>query len=159
MDSKCPRAEFSTYSQSPYVGNPHCRSRSEGWPSKIKPIITTATKIELIRRLKACGLATIEATSFVSPEWIPQLADGAQVLGGIQDIIQDADDKNSYPVLVPNMRSLKNAIKSGAREVAVFVSASEGFSKRNINCTLEESFQRAENVVETALASKIRVRG
>lgn len=123
----------------------------------IKKVISTGTKIELIKRLAACGNSTIEATSFVSPRWVPQLADGAAVLRGVQHLLNRST--LSLPVLVPNTAGLRRAIQSGVKEIAVFVSASEGFSKRNINCSIAESLQRAHEVVTQATKAGIRARG
>lgn len=119
-----------------------------------KEIIPTNIKIEFINRLSACGLKTIEATSFVSPKWIPQMADHAEVLRGITQ-----KPGVSYPVLVPNMQGLTAAIDAGVKEIAIFTAASETFTKKNINCTIEESFERFAPIMSTAKAENIRVRG
>ncbi|KAF0312902.1 Hydroxymethylglutaryl-CoA lyase, mitochondrial [Amphibalanus amphitrite] len=116
--------------------------------------VPTAVKVELIRRLAGAGLRTIEAASFVSAKWVPQMADGAAVLAALP---RDAGVR--YPVLVPNMRGLRGAIDAGAEEVAVFGAASEAFSRRNINCSIEESFARFQPVVEAAREAGLRVRG
>ncbi len=116
--------------------------------------VPTATKIELIRRLSACGLPVVEATSFVSPKWVPQLADAPEVLDGLN--LQGA---TRHPVLVPNMKGLERALASGAREIAVFTAASERFSQKNTNCSIAESLERIKPVVEHALAHDITVRG
>ena len=121
-----------------------------------KQAIDTATKVELIRRLRACGLAAIEATAFVSPKWVPQMADAAEVLAAIKD---EAADRVAYPVLTPNEKGLAAAIAAGAREVAVFAAASESFSQKNINCSIAESLARYAPVIATAHAAGIRVRG
>ena len=107
--------------------------------------VPTATKIALIDKLSAAGLRTVEATAFVSPKWVPQMADNAEVMAGI---IRAPDV--SYPVLVPNMKGLEAALSAGAREVAVFGAASESFSRRNINCSIEESLERFAPVIEAA---------
>lgn len=125
----------------------------------ISKLVSTETKIELIQRLAKTGLSIVEATSFVSPKWIPQLADGAQVLRGIRPLIESTDKPIQFPVLVPNIKGLELAHRSGAKEVAVFVSATEGFSKKNINCTVDESLIRVQKVTERARALGIRVRG
>jgi len=117
-------------------------------------IIPTAAKIELIERLSATGLATIEATSFVSPKWIPQLADAAEVLTGIT-----RRPNIAYPVLVPNMRGYERARAAGAEEVAVFAAASEAFSLKNINASIAKSLHRFAPVLEAAQADGVRVRG
>jgi hydroxymethylglutaryl-CoA lyase len=117
-------------------------------------IVPVATKVELIERLADAGLRSIEATSFVSPKWIPQLADAAEVFTAIRQ--RPGVD---YPVLVPNLRGYERARAVGAREVAVFAAASEQFSQRNINASIEESMQRFGAVLDRALADGVRVRG
>ena len=119
-----------------------------------KTIIPAATKIELIDRLSHTGLATIEATSFVSPKWVPQLADAAEVFAGITKA-----PGVSYPVLVPNLQGYERAVAVGAREVAVFAAASEAFSRKNINATIDESIDRFLPVLERARADGVKVRG
>ncbi|MCQ4165377.1 hydroxymethylglutaryl-CoA lyase [Tahibacter harae] len=119
-----------------------------------KAIIPTAVKIELIDRLGETGLRSIEATSFVSPKWIPQLADAAEVFTGIA-----RRAGVSYPVLVPNVQGYERARAVGAEEVAVFAAASEAFSKANINASIEESITRFEPVLERARADGVKVRG
>jgi hydroxymethylglutaryl-CoA lyase len=119
-----------------------------------KTLLPTATKIELIDRLSATGLKTIEATSFVSPKWIPQLADAAEVFAGIQQA-----PGVSYPVLVPNLEGYARARAAGASEVAVFTAASEAFNRRNINASIDESIERFAPVVAQAKADGVAVRG
>lgn len=119
-----------------------------------KAIVPTATKIELIDRLSATGLRTIEATSFVSPKWVPQLADAVEVFAGITK-----KPGVSYPVLVPNLQGYERALAAGAREVAVFTAASEAFNRRNINASIDESIARFEPVLERAGVDGIAVRG
>jgi hydroxymethylglutaryl-CoA lyase len=119
-----------------------------------KTIIPAATKIELIDRLSATGLRTIEATSFVSPKWIPQLADAAEVFAGIAK-----RDGVAYPVLVPNLQGYERAREVGAREVAIFTAASEAFNRKNINASIDESIERFLPVLERAAADGVRVRG
>lgn len=117
-------------------------------------LVPTADKIALIDMLSDTGLTRIEATSFVSPKWVPQLADAAEVMAGItrkKGVI--------YSVLTPNMRGLERALESGADEVAVFASASEGFSQRNINCSIAESIERFRPVIDHAASAGVRVRG
>ena len=123
----------------------------------IKQTIPTPLKVEFIRRLASTGLSAIEPTSFVSPRWIPQLADGAEVMSQILPLAQQKDIRLS--VLTPNDMGLERAIQSGAKEVLVFVSASEGFSKSNTNCTIEEALERSQSVAESALKRGIAVRG
>jgi hydroxymethylglutaryl-CoA lyase len=117
-------------------------------------IVPAAVKIALIDKLAAAGLPAVEATSFVSAKWIPQLADAAEVMAGIA-----RRPGTSYPVLVPNLRGLEGALAAGAREVAVFAAASESFSRRNINCSIAESIDRFRSVIPAALAADIKVRG
>ncbi|MDD5297022.1 MAG: hydroxymethylglutaryl-CoA lyase [Rhodocyclaceae bacterium] len=119
-----------------------------------KQVVPTEVKLELIGRLAACGLSSIEATAFVSPKWVPQMADAAQVMAGLE-----ARPGLSYPVLVPNEKGLEAALKAGAREVAVFGAASEAFSQKNINCSIAESLARFRPVVARALAAGLTVRG
>ena len=117
-------------------------------------IISTAVKLELIERLGRAGLKTIEATAFVSPKWVPQMADHTAVLSGLA-----RKAGVSYPVLVPNLSGFEAARAAGALEVAVFGSASEAFSQKNINCSVNESLERFARVLEVARLAGIRVRG
>lgn len=119
-----------------------------------KAIVPTAVKIELIDRLSATGLRSIEATSFVSPKWIPQLADAAEVYGGIQ-----RRAGVHYPVLVPNLQGYERARAVGVEEIAVFAAASEAFSQKNINASIAESLERFAPVLARAAADGVRVRG
>jgi hydroxymethylglutaryl-CoA lyase len=119
-----------------------------------KTIVPTATKIELIDRLSATGLRTIEATSFVSPKWIPQLADAAEVFAAI-----DKRPGVAYPVLVPNLQGYERARAVGAGEVAVFTAASEAFNRKNVNATIDGSIDRFVSVFERARADGVKVRG
>jgi hydroxymethylglutaryl-CoA lyase len=119
-----------------------------------KRIVPTETKIEFIRRLADTGLKTIEATAFVSPKWVPQMADHAEVMRGLP---RDGDVR--FPVLVPNMLGFDAAVAAGATEVAVFAAASETFSQRNINCSIAESLERFAPVFAAARAANVRVRG
>ncbi len=119
-----------------------------------KSVVPTTTKIELINRLAACGLPVIEATSFVSPKWVPQMTDASEVLAGL-----DLQSKIRFPVLVPNLQGLDRARAAGAREIAVFTAASEHFSQSNTNCSIAESIERLTPVVEAAAADGLRVRG
>ena len=116
--------------------------------------VPAAAKIELIDRLSATGLLTIEATSFVSPRWVPQLADAAEVFAGIA-----RRDGVSYPVLVPNLQGYERALAAGAREVAVFTAASPAFTRANIGTGIDESLQRFAPVLERAREDGVRVRG
>ncbi|HEX7916258.1 hydroxymethylglutaryl-CoA lyase [Rudaea sp.] len=119
-----------------------------------KTIVPTAAKIELIDRLSATGLQTIEATSFVSPKWVPQLADAAEVYTGIHK-----KPGVRYPVLVPNLQGYERAREVGVEEIAVFTAASEAFNRKNINASIAESLERFAPVIERAKADKVAVRG
>jgi hydroxymethylglutaryl-CoA lyase len=116
--------------------------------------VPTAVKLELIERLADAGLRAIEATAFVSPKWIPQMADHTEVLERIR-----RKPGVSYPVLTPNLKGFEAARAAGATEVAVFGAASESFSKKNINCSIAESLERFRPVVDAAIAADIKVRG
>ena len=116
--------------------------------------IGTANKIELIDRLSRTGLRSIEATAFVSPKWVPQMADAAEVLAGITRA-----PGISYPVLVPNEQGYERARAAGAAEVAVFTAASEAFNLKNTNATVAQSLERFRPVLERANADGVRVRG
>lgn len=119
-----------------------------------KTIVPAATKIELIDRLSATGLRTIETTSFVSPKWVPQLADAAEVFGGIAK-----KPGVAYPVLVPNLQGYERAREVGASEVAIFTAASEAFNRKNINASIDESIERFIPVLERARDDGVKVRG
>ena len=119
-----------------------------------KQIVSTDTKVELIARLGAAGLQAIEAASFVSPRWVPQMGDAAEVMTRIERL-----PGVSYPVLTPNLQGFEAALAAGATEVAVFGAASESFSRKNINCSIAESLARFEPVMAAAQAASIRVRG
>ena len=119
-----------------------------------KAMLSAAMKIELIDRLSATGLGTIEATSFVSPKWVPQLADAAEVFLGIRKAPGVV-----YPVLVPNLQGYERAREVGATEVAVFTAASEAFNRANINASIDESIDRFMPVLERARADGVAVRG
>lgn len=124
----------------------------------IRDYIPTSTKLELIRRLKETGLGTIELTSIVSPRIIPQFADSRDVLG--DEWVRRMGGKDlRFPVLVPTVRALDIAVQYGVKEIAVFVSATEGFSRANINCSVEQGIERARNIASLALKSNIAVRG
>jgi hydroxymethylglutaryl-CoA lyase len=125
----------------------------------IRDTIPTSIKLELIQRLRKTGLQTIELTSVVSPKAIPQLADCREVLrnADIKPLLSNSQLR--LPVLVPNVKGLEIAIQHGVREVAVFISATEGFSKANINCTVAQGIERATQVASLAIHSQIAVRG
>ena len=116
--------------------------------------IGTAAKVELVDRLSRTGLRSIEATAFVSPKWVPQMADAAEVLAGIERMAGIA-----YPVLVPNEQGYARAREAGADEVAVFTAASEAFNLRNTNASIAQSLERFAPVLERARADGVRVRG
>lgn len=117
-------------------------------------IVPTSVKIELIDRLGVAGLKFIEAGSFVSPKWIPQMADSSDVMAAIKRVSGVV-----YSVLVPNMKGFDGALAAHASEVAIFGAASETFSNKNINCSISESLARFEPVCEAAAANQIPVRG
>jgi len=119
-----------------------------------KQAVATAHKVELVQRLQAAGLKEIEVTSFVSPKWVPQMADGAAVMAAIE---RRAGVR--YSVLVPNVKGLEAALPTRPDEIVVFGAASEAFSQRNINCSIEESIERFRPVVEGARAAGVKVRG
>jgi hydroxymethylglutaryl-CoA lyase len=116
--------------------------------------VATAVKVELIERLADAGLPAVEATAFVSPKWIPQMADHTEVLERIR-----RKPGVSYPVLTPNLKGFESARAAGATEVAVFGAASEAFSKKNINCSIAESLERFRPIVSEAKKRGIKVRG
>ena len=118
-----------------------------------KQPVASATKVELVHRLQAAGLREIEVTSFVSPKWVPQMADNAEVMAGIA-----RRPGVRYSVLTPNMKGLEAALPSKPDEIVVFGAASEAFSQRNINCSIEESVERFRPVVVAAHAHGIKVR-
>lgn len=119
-----------------------------------KQVVPTEIKIELINRLAEAGLRVIEATSFVSPKWVPQMGDNTAVMQGISK-----HPAAVYPVLTPNLQGFDSAVQAGASEVAIFGAASESFSRKNINCSIAESLKRFEPVVSAASALEIKVRG
>ncbi|HPE01452.1 MAG TPA: hydroxymethylglutaryl-CoA lyase [Burkholderiaceae bacterium] len=119
-----------------------------------KQIIPAATKVDLVERLAEAGFREIEVTSFVSPKWVPQMADNAEVMAGIR---RRAGVR--YSVLVPNLKGWEAAVATRPDEIVVFAAASEAFSQRNINCSIAESIERFRPVTEAALAAGVRVRG
>ncbi|MFU8878229.1 MAG: hydroxymethylglutaryl-CoA lyase [Wenzhouxiangellaceae bacterium] len=116
--------------------------------------VPVEAKLRLIHRLADCGLPVVEATSFVSPRWVPQLADAEEVMAGLK-----RKPGVHYPVLVPNEKGYERARAAGADEVAVFSAASEAFNRKNINCSIDESFERFRPVLARATDDGIRVRG
>lgn len=139
-----------------------------GFPSRVKLVevgprdglqnektpVPTEVKLELIAQLGAAGVPVIEATSFVSPKWVPQMGDAHAVLTGIQRY-----PGVSYPVLAPNLQGFNAALAAGAHEVAVFAAASESFSRKNINCSIAESLERFLPIMAAAQQQGIKVRG
>jgi len=119
-----------------------------------KQPVPAAVKIELVRRLQDAGLKEIEVTSFVSPKWVPQMADNAEVMAGIQ-----RQSGVRYSVLTPNLQGFEAAVKTQPDEIVVFGAASEAFSQKNINCSIAESIERFRPVVQAALEAGIAVRG
>jgi len=119
-----------------------------------KAFIPTDVKIELVNRLAAAGFQNVEAASFVSPKWVPQMADGAEVMAGIE-----RKPGVIYSVLTPNMKGFDAALAAKADEVVIFGAASEAFSQKNINCSIAESIARFEPVAEAAKAAGLRLRG
>lgn len=117
-------------------------------------LIPTAQKIELVNRLQAAGCREIEVTSFVSPKWVPQMADNAELMAGIA-----RRPGVRFSALTPNLKGLEAALAAGADEVVVFAAATEAFSRRNINCSIEESIARFAPVVQAAHAAGVKVRG
>jgi len=124
----------------------------DGLQNEAQPV-PAADKIALVHRLQAAGLKHIEVTSFVSPKWVPQMADNAEVMAGIR---RPAGVRHS--VLTPNMKGFEGALAAGADEVVIFAAASEAFSQRNINCSIAESIERFRPVAEAARAHGLRVR-
>jgi isopropylmalate/homocitrate/citramalate synthase len=116
--------------------------------------VPTPIKIEFINRLSQLGFRVIETTAFVSPKWVPQMADHVEVFNNIEK-----QAGISYPVLVPNMKGFETAQAAGAKEIAVFTAASDEFTKKNINCTIAESLERFAPVIKNALAANMKVRG
>jgi hydroxymethylglutaryl-CoA lyase len=143
-------------------------SRNYSFPSRVKiyevgprdglqnesMFVPTNIKIDFINKLSNSGLTDIEATSFVSPKWVPQMADADKVYRGIKK-----KESVRYPVLVPNIQGLKKAMEAGVKDIAVFIAASETFSNKNINCTIQESIERYQPVIKEALSNGIGVRG
>lgn len=119
-----------------------------------KNFLPTAIKIEFINRLSQSGYTAIETTSFVAPKWIPQLADHSEVFAQIKKY-----SHISYSVLVPNQQGFEAALTLGVKEVAIFTAASQSFTHKNINCSIEESFERFTPIIKEAIANNIKVRG
>jgi hydroxymethylglutaryl-CoA lyase len=119
-----------------------------------KTMVPTEIKVALIDRLTDAGLPAIEATSFVSPKWVPQMSDNARVMASIR-----RKPGVRYPVLTPNLKGLEAALAAGCDEVAIFTAASETFSQKNVNCSISKSLERARPVAQAAKAHGVRVRG
>lgn len=144
------------------------RAEAEGLPARVtiwevgprdglqneKAVVPLAVKLEFLDRLADAGLTTLEATSFVHPKWVPQLADAAELLAGLTP-----RDGVAYPVLVPNARGLDRALESAVRHIAVFGSATESFARRNLNSTVDGQFEMFEPVVSRAREAGLDVRG
>lgn len=126
----------------------------DGLQNEPVTLVSTTTKIELIERLANAGIRYIEAASFVSPKWVPQMGDAAEVMRGIQ-----RQHGVVYSALTPNLKGLEGALEAGVEEVAVFGAASEAFSQKNINCSIAESLARFEPVLARAKEAGVRVRG
>ena len=126
----------------------------DGLQNEPGPVIATDVKVELINRLSATGLSHIEAASFVSPKWVPQMGDASAVMAGIE-----RKPGVIYSALTPNLKGLEGAIAAGVEEVAVFSAASEAFTQKNINCSIAESLERFAPLIEQAQSAGIRVRG
>lgn len=126
-----------------------------------KTILDTVTRVEFAKRLSDAGLKRIEIGAFVSPQWVPQMAGTAEVVNKVQTLLQAKviSKKTEFSVLVPNERGMLDAIEQGVKEVAIFAACSESFSKKNINCSIDESFKRFVPVMLLAKKHKIKVRG
>ena len=120
----------------------------------VKTIVPTDTKVELINQLTKCGFKSVESTSFVSPTWVPQLADGKVVM---EKITRHPD--TVYSVLVPNLKGFQNALTCNINEIGIFTAASESFCNKNINCSIDESFDRFRPTLELAKEKNVAVRG
>eukprot|EP00003_Mantamonas_plastica_P005435 TRINITY_DN1436_c0_g1_i3.p1 TRINITY_DN1436_c0_g1~~TRINITY_DN1436_c0_g1_i3.p1 ORF type:complete len:296 (-),score=68.52 TRINITY_DN1436_c0_g1_i3:446-1249(-) len=125
-----------------------------------KQTVDTDVKVKLIRKLVESGLPSVEVTAFVSPKWVPQMADGAEVVKRLnEDPPISPHGKYSMPVLVPNLKGLQAAIEAGVKEIAIFASASESFSRKNINTSIAHSLDRYEDVCMEAKANGLPIRG
>lgn len=121
-----------------------------------KQDIPTSTKLELIHRLERAGLKQIESAAFVSPKWVPQMADHGEVM---REVMRTRKAGVGYPVLVPNLKGFEAALAAGVEEIAIFAAASEAFSQKNINCSISESLERFTPVMAAAKAANVKVRG
>jgi hydroxymethylglutaryl-CoA lyase len=122
----------------------------------VAQLVATDTKVELIQRLAEAGLSAIEATAFVSPKWVPQMGDSAEVL---RRVLAEPGATANYPVLTPNLRGFEAALAAGATEVAIFGAASETFSCENINCSIAEALERSRPIAEAAHQAGVKLRG
>ncbi|ORU94486.1 MAG: hydroxymethylglutaryl-CoA lyase [Cycloclasticus sp. symbiont of Bathymodiolus heckerae] len=120
----------------------------------VKQEVSTETKVALIHQLETAGVKDIEVASFVSPKWVPQMADASDVLNAL-----DLKSSTNFTVLTPNAQGFERALACGVKEVAVFSAASESFTKKNTNCSIDESLKRIEDIIRPALDNNIRVRG
>ena len=120
----------------------------------VNTVVPTELKVELINQLSECGFKSVESTSFVSPKWVPQLADGKDVMTKIT-----RHPNIVYPVLVPNLKGFENALLCGITEIGIFTAASEDFCKKNINCSISDSFKRFLPILELAKDQNVAVRG
>lgn len=119
-----------------------------------KNLIPTEIKVELINKLSETGLKTIEAASFVSAKYVPQMGDNSEVMKSI-----NVKENINYPVLIPNLRGLKSALEVNCKEIAIFAAASEEFSQANLNCSIKKSFERFEDLISLAKENKLLIRG
>lgn len=126
-----------------------------------KKFLSSQVRVEFAQRLVQAGLQRIEVGAFVSPKWVPQMAGTAEVVQGVRALQKEkkVSAKTQISVLVPNEQGMQEALKSGIKEIAIFAAASETFSQKNINCSIEESFKRFEPVMALAKKHKIKVRG
>lgn len=119
--------------------------------------VPVEVKVTLINQLVDAGLRVVESGSFVSPKWVPQMASSGEVYRAIRK--QGSQHGVSYPMLVPNMKGLELALDAGVEEIAIFAAASEAFTQKNINCSIDQSIERYQQVVKTAQANHIKIRG
>jgi len=124
-----------------------------------KNFVSAQTKLEFIDKLYSAGLRSIEAGAFVSPKWVPQMADTEEIFNHLKSSAVVNYPQATFSALTPNMKGLESAMKLGVKEVAVFGAASESFSQKNINCSIEESLGRFKEVCKVALSNNIKVRG
>lgn len=119
--------------------------------------IPASQKIALVEKLAAAGLPAVETTSFVSPKWVPQMSDNTEVLS--QVLLKSNSRRTRFPVLTPNMKGFENALKAGAKEVAIFTAASEAFNQKNLNCSIDESLRKFDDIMSMASQEGVAVRG